>query len=360
MAAVQDSIRPGDSDLAHRLGMAAARGELELHFQPAFDLSTAEIGDMEALIRWAHPERGLLWPADFLPVADQTGQLGSLGQWVLERGAAEAARWPTGHRCWVNASADELADPGYPDRVGAAITAAHLPAFALGIDLPEAALLGLAGGALGLCRALHAAGAALAVDHVSEGRALDAALAGLDVDHIKLGRRLVRGIDADPTRCAQVARVVAVAADLGMTVAAVGVESWPEAAMLVELGVSSGHGFLFSPPQRADRARWMLTRGNAARGSYLHDGGSWLATGGFAADLHDALPGSGAAGTPVASAAFTRKVATAPAPEALPVPAAGPGATSPGSVRITPLHGAGNVHTLTGHDPFGRLGGRRS
>ena len=346
------------AQLARRLDVAAGQGELELHFQPAVDLSTGSIGDLEALIRWAHPERGLLWPADFLPVAEESGLLLSLGQWVLERAAAEASRWPAGHPCWVNASAAELADPSFPGRVGATIAAAGLPAGAFGIDLPEGVLVTMGETAAAVCQALRGVGAALALEHPGEGRVLGAPLAlggplaGLGIDHIKLGRALVRGIDLDAERREHVSGVVRSALQVGATIAAVGVESWPEAATLVELGVPTGHGFLFSPPQRADRARWLLTRRDAARGSFLHDGAGWLQPGTFAAGLHDALPGVTDRGTPTGSAAFTRDV-----PIARHVPVIEQAAL-PTSIRIAPLNGAGNVHALTGHDPFGRHGAR--
>lgn len=340
------------TSLATRLSVAVRQGELELHFQPAVDMSTGAVGDMEALIRWAHPDRGLLWPAEFLPAAEVWGLLLPLGQWVLERAAAEAAQWPTGHRCWINASALELADPTYPGRVGATIAAAGLPRGALGIDLPEHVLAAMGEAAAAVCQALRAVGAALALEHAGAGRPLETPLANLGIDHIKVGRSLVCGIDTDEARRDQVSATVHAAGAIGATLAAVGVESWPEAATLVELGVSAGHGFLFSPPQRADRTRWLLTRGAAARGSFLHDGAGRLRAGRSAAGLRGVLPQGVDRGTPTASAAFTRTVTIArpvPAVERVPLPA---------TLRFAPLNGAGNVHPIGGHDPFGRHGAR--
>src|SRR5947209_7826520 len=100
-------------DMSSGLAGATRRGETELHFQPEVDLVTGELTGMEALLRWAHPRRGLLWPADFLPAAGAEGLLPSLGRWVLGRCAAETATWPAGHRCWVNVSVEEVAEPNW-------------------------------------------------------------------------------------------------------------------------------------------------------------------------------------------------------------------------------------------------------
>lgn len=275
--------------LAQEFRGAEERGELELHFQPEVDLASGGVTGMEALLRWAHPARGLLWPRDILPAARRAGLLAELGRWTLAACAAEVRGWPAGTRCWINVSETELADPHLALHVASVVAASGLPEGALGVDLREGALHAAGPDAAPLCAALRSAGVAVAVDDVGSAPSACLRLEGLAVDVVKLGRPLVRDVDTDPFRRADVSAVVREATRSGRTVVAEGVESWPEAACLRELGVTRAHGFLFSPPQRGDRARWLLHNPTAWRGSYLGDDARWGAGRASGTAVHDAL-----------------------------------------------------------------------
>jgi len=247
--------------LAAELAGAEERGELELHFQPEVDLLGGEVTGMEALLRWAHPGRGLLWPRDFLAVARTAGLLPGLGRWVLTRCAGELATWPAGSRLSFNVAAAELADPDYPLHLASVVAANGLPDGALCVDVTETALVTAGHHARALCTALQEAGVRVAVDDVGAVASVAGRMEGLPVDVVKLGGPLVRDIDTDPHRRADVAAMVRGAAREDRQVVAEAVQTWGEAACLVDLGVLRGQGYLFSPPQRADRARWLLARG---------------------------------------------------------------------------------------------------
>src|SRR5437763_1431505 len=137
-----------DLDLVPALSRAIADDALVLHFQPEVDLASGAVVGMEALIRWQHPQRGLLWPADFLAVADGAGLLPKLGWWVLERCAAELESWrplpPTvdgvRRQMWVNGAGSQLLHPGFVEGISDLVRRCALPPDALGLEVTEEAL----------------------------------------------------------------------------------------------------------------------------------------------------------------------------------------------------------------------------
>jgi EAL domain-containing protein (putative c-di-GMP-specific phosphodiesterase class I) len=342
--------------ILEQLTGALARGEMELHFQPEIDLTTGSVTAMEALIRWAHPGRGMLWPADFLAVAEEGGLTPALGAWVLSRALQEARHFAPGTRIWVNVSGAELADPRYPVRLQQALTGLGSAAGVIGVDLPDGALVTLGPRAAEICGQLRAAGAALALEYSGAYPGLIERLGALGVEIVKINRSLVRGIDTDDDRRRDIEVLVRSAALAGVSVTAGGVESWAEAQRLQQLGVLRAHGFLLSPPMRADRIRWALGRGDMGRGSYLQDGSGWLTSSRYAAALHDVLPRGGAPepggarSAPRSAASKTRSQSGSspwgssqsgtPAPQLTPPP-------------IRPQR-AGAVPGVIGADPFGR------
>lgn len=251
------------------LHRCASDGTLELLYQPEYDLGTGEIVAMEGLLRWHHEALGVLRPLAFLDLAEASGEIISIGEWVLRAGIEEAQRWsllagPV-RRLWLNVSPSQLAEPTFADRVGIALRASGLPAGALGFEVPEAGVLALGDAAAPVLHDLRAAGVAIAVDDFSSFYATMGAIAGLPVDTIKLSHRYVRGIgdtvgpdgQGDPI----VSAIIDQAHERGLTVVAEGVETWSEAARLIELGCDRAHGWLFASEQRADKARWLLEHG---------------------------------------------------------------------------------------------------
>jgi EAL domain-containing protein (putative c-di-GMP-specific phosphodiesterase class I) len=263
-------------DLA-ALHRSVGDGTLELLYQPEVELDSGALMAMEGLLRWHHGDLGVLAPPAFLDLAERSGEIGPIGQWVLREGAAEAARWQSlpgpQRRLWLNVSHDQVASPELPELVADALEAHGVAAGSLGLEISEQTVLLLGERAAQLLEGLRATGVALAVDDFSTWFATLGAIAGLPVDVVKLGQRYVRGVGEDMTGESSVEPVVATlieqAHDHGMLVVAEGVETWAEAARLTELGCDRAHGWLFASPQRADRARWLLARGAGWRGALV-------------------------------------------------------------------------------------------
>ena len=251
------------------LHRCAGNGSLELLYQPEIDLATGAIVAMEGLLRWHHETLGLLAPPSFLELAEKSGEIVPIGEWVLREGAAEAQRWaalPEPTRClWLNVSAAELAAPGFVDQVAAVVAEHDLPQGALGLEIAESYVVALGASAAPLLRELHQAGVSLAVDDFSSFYSTLGAIEVLPIDAVKLDRRYVRGVgelvgpdgQGDPL----VAAVIDQAHARGLYVVAEGVETWGEAARLTELGCDRAHGWLFASAQRGDKARWLLEHG---------------------------------------------------------------------------------------------------
>lgn len=263
-------------DLA-ALHRASADGSLELLYQPEVDLATGAIVAMEGLLRWHHAGLGVLSPPAFLDLAEDSGEIGAIGEWVLREGAAEAARWTdipgAQRRLWLNVTAGQVTSPDFVELVASVVQEAGLPAGALGLELTESCLRRLGADAGPLLAALRAAGVALAVDDFSSWIATLGAIEALPIDAVKLGHRYVRGIGdevgPDGAGDATVAAVIEQAHARGMVVVAEGVETWAEAARLTELGCDRAHGWLYASAQRGDKARWLLRTGTGWQGSGL-------------------------------------------------------------------------------------------
>jgi EAL domain-containing protein (putative c-di-GMP-specific phosphodiesterase class I) len=230
---------------------------------------------MEALLRWQHPQRGLLWPADFLAVADGAGLMPALGWWVLEHCAAELESWrplpPTvdgAHRqLWVNISGSQLLEPGFVDRVAELVHECALPPGVLGIEVTEEALASGSRSAPALLEALRDVGVALAIDDFGSWYSSLGTLGELPLEAVKLDQSFVRGVGSDLEGDGIVASVIELAHAHGVRVVAEGVESWSEGARLCELGCDRALGYLFSGPQRAEQARMMLAHGTGWQGA---------------------------------------------------------------------------------------------
>ena len=244
-------------------------GSLELLYQPEIDLQTGAIVAMEGLLRWHHETLGLLAPPDFLELADASGEILPIGEWVLRTGAAEAARWAQlpgpARRLWLNISPAELVAEGFAALVREVVHAHGLPHGALGLEVAESCVIALGPSAAPLLEELRAAGVALAVDDFSSFYSTLGAIEVLPIDAVKLSARYVRGVgelvgpdgEGDPL----VAAVIEQAHSRGLYVVAEGVETWGEAARLTELGCDRAHGWLFASAQRADKARWLIEHG---------------------------------------------------------------------------------------------------
>jgi EAL domain-containing protein (putative c-di-GMP-specific phosphodiesterase class I) len=264
-----------DLDLVPALSHALDDDALVLHFQPEVDLASGAVVGMEALLRWQQPQRGLLWPGDFLAVADGAGLLPKLGWWVLTRCAAELESWrplPTTvdgavRQLWVNVSASQLLEHDFIDKVAALVHEAALPPGVLGIEVTEEALATGSRHAPALLEALREAGVALAIDDFGSWYSSLGTLGELPIEAVKLDQSFVRGVGSDLEGDGIVSSVIELAHAHGVRVVAEGVESWSEGARLCELGCDRALGYLFSGPQRAEQARLMLAHGTGWQGA---------------------------------------------------------------------------------------------
>jgi EAL domain-containing protein (putative c-di-GMP-specific phosphodiesterase class I) len=259
---------PASVDLVRALRHAADDGTLVVHLQPEIDLASGAVVAMEALVRWEHPVRGLLWPGDFLAAADAEGLLPRIGWAVITRCVDELSSWRSltplagggDRQLWVNVSVSQLLEPDFVERLADLVARRELPRGALGLELDERALA-TGSYARRLLDDLATAGVALAVDNVTAWYSWLATLRESPIEAVKLDRGFVRGVGNDVEGDTVVASVIDLAHRNGLRVVAEGVESWSEGARLCELGCDRGMGYLFSGPQRPEHARLMLAHG---------------------------------------------------------------------------------------------------
>ena len=247
----------GTSHPAHWLGLrtelrhAIERDELLLHYQPKVRLADGEISAVEALVRWEHPQRGLLPPGEFLPAAEQSGLIEPLTAWVLRRALADQAGWTATGRSWtvsVNVSARNLETPGFADFVAGLLAEHGTPAERLLLEVTETALAGDAETAANAVRDLAGLGIQIAVDDFGIGYTSMAQLRGLPITEIKIDRAFVRDVVDDPQSRAIVRSMITLAHGLGSRVTAEGVESPQVSAWLAEAGCDEAQGYLYSRP----------------------------------------------------------------------------------------------------------------
>ncbi|HVS69405.1 MAG TPA: EAL domain-containing protein [Mycobacteriales bacterium] len=248
--------------------LSLADGTRVVHYLPDVDLATGAITGMQALMRWEHPQRGVLWPADYMAEAERTGLAPALGWELLTRAAGELAAWRTlpggadaTRQMWVAIPASQLFEADFVERVASLVTLNGLIPGTLGLLLPDAAVATGSQHAPALLAELHEAGVALAIDDVRSWYGSFGVMEPLPFEAIMLDRAFVRGVGADLDDDGIVGAVITLAHAHGLRVVADSVESWSEGARLCELGCDRGHGYLFSGPQSSDDARLLLSHG---------------------------------------------------------------------------------------------------
>ncbi|KWV57340.1 diguanylate cyclase [Bradyrhizobium macuxiense] len=231
---------------------------LEVYYQPCLDLQTNEINGCEALVRWRHPGRGMISPAEFVPMAEETGLINQLGEWVLTTACKEAVNWPDQVRLAVNVSPVQFRSGTLALKVIAALAASGLPAGRLELEITEAVLIRDDEAALAALHHLRAIGVRIALDDFGTGYSSLSYLKRFPFDKIKIDRCFVTDI-ADPQGSAGIVEaVVNIAAERSMTTTAEGVETTQQQQLLRELGCSEMQGYLFSPPKPAADIRRLL------------------------------------------------------------------------------------------------------
>jgi len=256
--------------LEHELRLGLQRREFSLHYQPEVALDSGDIVGVEALARWSSPRRGLVPPARFIPVAESTGLILALGEFVLREACVQTARWrehgllPDPFVTWVNLSGRQLSAGGITSLVEETLASTGLPATFLGLEVTETAIVqeGL-NGERARCelQALHQQGVRIAIDDFGTGFSSLGQLRRFPVDMIKVDRSFVQGVDQEAKDAAITANLVALAHALGVVAIAEGIESSGQLASLRGLGCDLAQGFLFARPVPAEQMSTLLTGG---------------------------------------------------------------------------------------------------
>ncbi len=234
-------------ELENALRRAVQRDELLLHLQPEICVGSGGVVGFEALVRWQHPERGLLGPGEFVGLAEETGLIATVGEWVLRRACALAATWPTDRLVMsVNVSARQLAGGDFAELVATALEETGLTPHALCLELTESAVI--ESGAMATLENLKRLGVQLAIDDFGTGWSSLGHLRRFPIDVVKLDRSFVSGLGREAQDASIAAAIISLAHALGLTTVAEGIETDEQLAVLAALGCDLGQGFLFARP----------------------------------------------------------------------------------------------------------------
>ena len=250
--------RPGATDtrsrsrmrLDHAMRMALVQGRFRLHYQPQVDLASGRVLGAEALIRWRDPELGEISPGEFIPVAEESGFIVAIGEWVLNRAVAQAAAWNnagTEMTMSVNVSALQFQQPGFVDGVAAVLREAGLPPHLLELELTESILIQDARDAMLRLQALAQLGVKLAIDDFGTGYSSLAYLKRFPIGRLKIDRTFISGLPNEESDAAIVQAIVHMGRALRLEIVAEGVETDAQRQFLEQAGCDLYQGFLFAP-----------------------------------------------------------------------------------------------------------------
>src|SRR6201999_1206506 len=225
---------------------AIQNGVLRPYYQPLVDLSTGRITGFEALVRWPHPERGMVPPAEFIPVAEDTGLIGALGGLMLQRACMDAAKWPADVRIAVNLSPLQFRTGNLLSVVMDALKQSGLSAKRLELEITETLLLEKSSQVLATLHALRALGVRISMDDFGTGYSSLSYLRSFPFDKIKIDQSFVRDLGTNREAQAIIRSSVSLGKGLGVTSTAEGVETEAELSCLRAEGCDEGQGFLFS------------------------------------------------------------------------------------------------------------------
>ncbi len=238
------------------LRLALANGDFELNYQPLVNLERNEVSGFEALLRWRHPERGMVSPGDFIPLAEETGLIVPIGEWVLREACAEAATWPDHIKIAVNLSPVQFKGRKLVDMVFNALAAAGLDARRLELEITESVLLQDSEATLAALRQLHNLGVSIAMDDFGTGYSSLSYLRRFPFDKIKIDRCFIANLSTgDESGLAIVRAIGSLGHALGLTITAEGVETQQQLEIIRLEGCDEMQGYVFSAAKPADEIR---------------------------------------------------------------------------------------------------------
>ncbi|RXH12905.1 bifunctional diguanylate cyclase/phosphodiesterase [Bradyrhizobium guangzhouense] len=240
-------------DLRHAIAQGGREGGLEVYYQPCLSLKDDRITGCEALVRWRHPERGMVSPAEFIPIAEDTGLINEIGEWVLSTACRDAAAWPDDIRLAVNVSPVQFKSGTLALKIMAALAASNLPASRLELEITEAVLIRDDDTALAILHQLRAIGVRIALDDFGTGYSSLSYLHRFPFDKIKIDRCFVNDIAGPDGSASIVQAVVNLASARRMATTAEGVETEEQQRLLRTLGCTEMQGYLFSAARPADK-----------------------------------------------------------------------------------------------------------
>ena len=259
------------------LAQAVPSGQLRLDYQPVADLNTGAILGVEALVRWDHPVLGLLPPQDFIPLAEETGDIDAIGCWVLETAAREGTRWRQSvegcDNLWVavNLSTLQLPNPKNLAAIKAILDQPQAQADRLVLEVTETALATSADGGITALTALKECGVRIAIDDFGTGYSSLSTLAALPADILKIDQSFLARVTSDPASLAMLEGILGLAGKLRLDVIAEGIEEPEHIELLRRLGAHMGQGYLLARPAPAQTIQTLLASGQPLRTDYAQN-----------------------------------------------------------------------------------------
>ncbi|NJN46563.1 MAG: EAL domain-containing protein [Candidatus Competibacteraceae bacterium] len=250
--------------LSNSLRLALERDEFILEYQPCLDLMSGQMTSVETLIRWQHPQLGLIPPARFIPLAEQTGMIVAIGEWVLRTACIQASTWKRDGlpplRLAVNLSARQFRQPDLPQRIAAILHETNFSAHALELEITESMVMQDPSRTQHILNEIKAMGITVAIDDFGTGYSSLSYLKRFPIDYLKIDQSFVGDIPTDTDDMAITRAIVALAKSLRLRVIAEGVETLEQQTFLTREGCEEGQGFLFGKPQSAQQLQALLSR----------------------------------------------------------------------------------------------------
>lgn len=242
------------------LRSAVANGELELFFQPIYDLTTLKLARFEALIRWRHPQKGLLSPAEFLPVAEEIGLINEIGAWVIREACCQAMEWPADIGIAVNLSPIQVNSASVVELVEDALAASRIPPHRLEVEITETALLSDTEQTRQKLERLKGLGVTLSMDDFGTGYSSLSYLATFPLDGIKIDKGFIARFETRNENAEIMRAMLELARALNRSSTVEGIETFAQLYAAQALGATYGQGYYFSPPLPAAKARDLMMR----------------------------------------------------------------------------------------------------